>query len=131
MHALAHNYAAALIALEREGFDADAAMRGLMRTLKQRGHERLLPAIGRALTAHAARNAAGRSARIIVARSSDAKTFARDIAEAADSLAVSPASLAVETDEAIIGGFVIATPEKRYDASYRRSLIDIYRAATA
>lgn len=131
MNTLARNYAAALIELGRDGLAADAAVRGLMRTLRARGHERLLPTVLRALESGLRQEARANRTQLTVAREHDVKAFAVDIKRAAETIAPSTEQLETVVDERIVGGFILSTRGQQHDASYRRALVALYRAATA
>lgn len=120
---LATDYATALFESNRasEKKDERALMQNFMQGLKRRGHLKLLPKIAaeyEKLEQHAMRS----RPKIAMARESDK---AAAVAKAREFL---PDGTAVEVcvDPTLVSGFVVSGPDFRYDASGRRSLLDLY-----
>lgn len=129
LHTRQREYAAAVQSLLESGVDVERVVQGLMRTLTQKGHRRLLPGILRALEVYEAERMRTATATLTVARDEDAARFKDEIAATAHELGAS-APYDTEVDERIIGGYIFRSGTHELDASYRRSLLSLYRSIT-
>ncbi len=107
----------------------DTLVRGLIETLRSRGHLRLVPGILRLLEAD--RASEREETLLTLARTGDRERLAKDIAKAATELGVSAEVAAVRTDETLVGGFTLSSGNRLLDRSYKRALVDLYRTLTA
>ncbi len=127
----AHDYAAALISLKQAGNDDETIVRGLVRTLRARGHLRLAPRILRAYAQAEAEHERKHRATLVVARSEDAQKFAVPIEQAHAMLGATDTRPEVVVDDTLVGGYVLTTGTHMLDASYKQALIALYRRLTA
>ncbi len=98
----------------------------LLAALKRRGHEKLLPRIGREYKKLALR-AEKNTIRIRIAHRNDASAAHKKAAE----LDANAQNIEAHIDESLVSGFLIEGPDFRFDASGRRALIELYQRLTA
>lgn len=130
----AETYAYALVQTTR-GKDAGAVADDVDRLnaiLKRNGHERLLPRILAAverILAHEERNT---RIEFTAARKEDLARFAPKIFEYRAQLdAGEGVGVAERVDDTLIGGFRFRSKSARIDATYKRELLELYRALAA
>ena len=118
-------YAHALLQVAKDGMEPKEAVLGLVSTLRAHGHMNLLPRIARALSEDGRR--ALRSDGAVLTVAAEAEAAAARIA-AAGYIGSQPVRIA--TDERLIGGWVLTTPDTRVDASFKKQLVELYQAIT-
>lgn len=117
------HYTEAVLTLLREGKKITEVLKGLKKTLEDRGHTALLPRILRRIhRSFEEGGGEGDAVTAYVAREEDQKKFKREIAAFAGE-----ASVAFHTDETLIGGYIARKEGAQVDASYKRQLVDVYR----
>ena len=126
---LAETYARALHEAENApGAETHSVLfRHFVSALKRRGHEKLLPRIGKEYVKILARE--GKNAvRVRVAHKKDAAEARKYAASAAE-----PGTVIGEAvvDESLVSGYSISGPNFRYDASGRSALLQLYKKLTA
>lgn len=124
-----HDYTIALIEILKEGKDTPNLLQDLMRVLKSRGHERLYPKILKDLEQTLTRHEKQRGVTITLASETAEGALRDELKKAAQSLGSDTYTTVI--DPAIIGGFVAEGGEKRIDASYKKSLLALYRSLIA
>lgn len=123
---LAQQYAKGIDEASRGKRSAHELFAAVLLALKRRGHEKLMPRIYAELRKLQARRPA---AEVRYAREAD-KAVA--LAKAKELLAeVAPTELELCEDPGLISGYAIRGSDFRYDASARRSLIELYKRLVA
>lgn len=121
-------YIKAVLQMIDSGIKSEDILSGLKRTLEERGHDRLyvtiLSGVLRVLEAGSANTAT-----VSVARKDDYDNHKEAIAKTLSSLKVE-GEPAIAIDETLIGGYVVESNSTRLDASYKKSLVDLYRTIT-
>jgi F0F1-type ATP synthase delta subunit len=120
------DYTEAMLALIGEGKKEADLLSSLFAVLTKKGHERLYPKILRTLLTRLERDAVRTSAQVTLARDEDASRFKKEIHEAL--LRLDTKDSTVKIDPTIIGGYIAEAKEKRIDASYKKSLLALYRS---
>jgi F0F1-type ATP synthase delta subunit len=118
-------YAYALLQAARNGMSSKESVSGLVRTLRSHGHMNLLPRISRALSEEERRLLRSDGAVLTVAAESEA-----DAARSAAAGYAGSHQVRIATDERLIGGWVLTTPDTRVDASFKKQLVALYQAIT-
>ena len=118
-------YAHALLQVAKDGMKPKEAVLGLVSTLGAHGHTNLLPRIARALSEEGRRSLRSDGAVLTVAAEAEA---AGARSAAAGYIGSQPVRIA--TDERLIGGWVLTTPDTRVDASFKKQLVELYQAIT-
>lgn len=122
----ASDYATAVLSLQDTGLEERAVVDGLFRTLRARGHLKLLPLIVHTLDQQSAARARKNKTVLTLARPQDRELHAAAIAKHTDVAAAD-----VEIDDTIVGGFILNKGTDVYDASYKTALITLYRNITS
>lgn len=112
------HYLKALLALLEDGIEPSKALSHLKSVMKKRGHTTLLLPVFKAAVRELGTHATTRKPRLILARESDEKKFAKKH-KAAE----------VVIDETLIGGYVFEENGTRLDQSYKTKLLNWYREA--
>lgn len=120
------DYIKAVLELLKSGKDAQSVIKGLEKTLKAKGHERLLGAILRGVLRESAKNYA--KATLTLAKVEDQEKLTEDIKEALTKLKVEDYETVM--DETITGGFIAEFNHERIDHSYKTKLVKLYRSLT-
>ena len=120
MHAELKRYQKAAIDLLKKGEDVNAVLEGIKGAMDKRGHEKLYPALLRALIRVYPKLERGQGARLIVAKESDADAYKKQFGEAK-----------VTVDPTIVGGYVYVKDHTREDNSYKQKLLTWYQRATS
>lgn len=118
MNGVQTQYIKALLTSLKEGVDVAKAIKALEKAMQRRGYSRLLPAVLRAAIRELAGSTLREGTRIILAKESDYKRYAK----------VSPKATII-IDDTLIGGYILEEGTIRTDNSYKRKLLDWYRAA--
>jgi F0F1-type ATP synthase delta subunit len=126
---MAEAYAQILLSLEGDPA-RERLLSGFFEAVARRGHCELLPAILRAYERKIGERRKLLHPRVTIARERDRERFAAQISEALASLAAH-GEPEVQVDDALIGGYRVEAGHQRIDASYRRKLLDLYRAIAA
>lgn len=95
--------------------------------VRKRGDTALLPAILRDITSRIARKENEQSMDLQVPDASYERTHRKDIAHAAELIGGDVRNMRVSVNPALIGGFRAEHRGVLYDATYQKSLIDLYR----
>lgn len=121
-------YTQALLDLLTPDADASAVIKGFKETLKERGHERLfetvLKNVLRVLEAERP------STVVTVANQKDVEKYAAEIKAALSELSAGDQEPLVKVDDTIIGGYLVENNRRRFDASFKSKLVDLYRSIT-
>lgn len=125
---MTNKYTQAVIELLLAGAAVDAVLSGLQRSLKKNRHEKLYPKILREVAKAFAGRAGATTSVVTLAKSTDEKTYEREITEALARLGVENTKYDVRIDETIIGGHIVNTKDKRIDQSYKNALLRLYRS---
>jgi F0F1-type ATP synthase delta subunit len=120
------DYSTAVLELVTEGKDESNILQSLLRMLKSRGHESLYPKILRELTQKLERKESKRGVIVTLARPDDETRLKDQIKEALTELNATDYTTSI--DPSITGGFIAQGEEKRIDASYKKSLLTLYRS---
>ncbi len=127
---IARAYAHALHdTIEAGTVPAEELVTRLKALLQRRGHYKLLPQIVSELE-HITQRERADVPTVALARESDKATLAQHIENAASALVIDPRDLAYTTDSTLISGFTMTAGTKRYDASQKRALINLYHTLT-
>lgn len=120
-----HVYAEALMKAIERGTAPKKALESLHAHLVAKGRSQLMPRIAKAVRRLAARYKQKNVATLYIAKDSDERKAMR---EAREHLGDSDVQVAI--DESLIGGWRLEGKETLVDASYKKSLLDMYNAAT-
>jgi F0F1-type ATP synthase delta subunit len=123
------DYSTAVLELLGEGKKEASLLENLSRVLKAHGHERLYPKILTDLRAKLEKREEKMGARVTLARATDEARLKKEIGEALTKLGVSDYTTTI--DPSITGGFIAEGNEKRIDASYKKTLLALYRSLIA
>ena len=125
---LADAYARALMdSAAAQPHAPETVLKAFIASLQRRGHTPLLPSILRACD-RLLRFRSLRAPKLVVARPEDEAAFREEISRACTALALPEAAPAWEIDPTLIGGFMLTTGARRWDASHKRALIELYAA---
>ena len=119
-------YAHAVLAIAKKGMKPADIFTGLEKTLRTRGHLALMPKIAHALKEIDMRMRRSSESVLAVAHERDAagaKTEAAPYSEGAITRVV--------TDDSLIGGWTLSTPNTRVDVSFKKQLLTLYQNITA
>ena len=119
-------YAQAMLAVAQKGLDPKDLFQRLEKTLRARGHLALLPKIALALREEEKRMRRGAESVLSVAKESDIAS-----AKAESAAYTEGAPVRVVTDDSLIGGWTLSTPNTRVDASFKKQLLNLYQKITA
>ena len=125
----AENYAQASYEALKGGMDVEAVLVRLKEILEKNGHGGLLKESIRELLVQLEKDEADNTAHLVVAKAGDAKRYEKDVAEFMRVRGIEQYTTSV--DEALVGGFVIRGKGHELNASYKKSLLTIYRSLTA
>jgi len=123
------HYIQAVLEMIRAGGSPEQVLSGLNTVLKAKGHESLkasvLFGVVRVLEAESARSGAS----VTVATKAHAEKYANAIKAVLQDLGA-PTDYVVKEDATLIGGFVAENNNVVHDASYKTSLVTLYRKLT-
>lgn len=122
-------YAEALYGAIASGTKLDVALSRLKGILKGRGHDALYGKILKATEARLAKDEEAGTLQIVLARASDEKTYKKEIEKIQEALGATHTTIRI--DETIAGGYIARTKDREIDASYKKSLLTVYRSLTA
>lgn len=122
-------YSEALHQAILNGTRIDAALKHLSEILNKNGHSALYAKILKAAAAKFAKDERASTLEIVLARASDEKAYKGEIAALKKS--TNAAETSVRLDETIVGGYIARSATKEVDASFKRSLLAIYRSLIA
>lgn len=108
-----------------QGGDVEVVLKNLQAVLERRGLGKVYPRVLRGLLEKMERGQAGEAPKVLVAREKDIERHKSAI-EAAVARIAPQSAYSVETDESIIGGFIVSGKGKRIDHSYKSTLLDTY-----
>jgi F0F1-type ATP synthase delta subunit len=120
------DYSTAVLELLIDGKDERAILERLQRVLEDHGHERLYPKILADLAQRLEKREDKRGVVITLARASDESVFKEEITKALTALQAT--EYTTKMDPSITGGFIAQGGEKRIDASYKKTLLTLYRS---
>ncbi len=123
-------YAQALWGMVQKGKKPAEAVRLLKTSLEVRGRAALLPKIARAFARLAAREEGRSKMTLSVARAKDAKKAIKEVEKFLAEQKISDVDVCEEIDESLIGGWRLEGRGVLVDASWKKSLLSIYNAAT-
>ena len=124
------DYVTAVYELIDSGMSIDEVLSGLDRVLASHGHESLKPAVLKAVLAQITMHTETAVGSVAVVRTSDLERYKSAIASTAAELNVDAATLTPIVEEDLIGGFRVITPTTSVDRTYKRTLLELYRAIT-
>lgn len=119
-------YAQAVLEVAKRGMQPKELVKNLENTLRSRGHLQLSHKIAHALREAERRMGRGSESTLTIAKESEVASAKAEAAEHIDTNAVR-----IVTDDSLIGGWVLATPNTRVDASFKKQLLDLYQKITA
>jgi len=122
-------YSEALCQAIAGGMKPDAALSRLREILKEHGHAALYGKILKRAEAHLAKDADAGMLEVTVAKAGDEKTYTDAIAKIKEDLDVTHTTIRI--DETIAGGYIARTKNREIDASYKKSLLSLYRKLIA
>ncbi len=122
-------YGEALYKAVSGGVSLDAALSRLKEILKEHGHGSLYGKILKNTESRFVKDAGATELKIILAKESDEKTFITEIKKVEEAFGATHTTVSI--DESIAGGYIARTNEKELDASYKKSLLEVYRQLTA
>jgi F0F1-type ATP synthase delta subunit len=122
-------YSEALHQAVLTGTRIDVALRHLKEILKRNGHSALYAKVLKAAEAKFAKDERTGTLEIVLARTSDEKAYKEEIAAVKKS--ADAAHTTIRLDETIVGGYIARSATKEVDASFKRSLLAIYRSLIA
>lgn len=96
--------------------------------IRSRRHERLLPAIVRAFEKRVSRASQEHVVHITFARDTDANDMDGLLTRDIRTVGAQDAPRRMTEDRTLIGGYVITTRGQRIDASYKRTLLEMYHS---
>ena len=108
-----------------QGMDVEAVLKNLEALLSRRGLGKMYPRVLRGLFEKIERREVGDTPKVLIAREVDAERE-RGAIEAAVARIAPEGTYSVQTDETIIGGFIVTGKGKRIDHSYKSTLLDTY-----
>ncbi|MBI2610466.1 F0F1 ATP synthase subunit delta [Candidatus Kaiserbacteria bacterium] len=123
-------YAEALWKMIEAGEQPKAAVAKLRAYLERHGRANLLPKIAHALMRVAARESAKRAVVLSVARHKDIENAEREARDILKELGTSAKDMEMRVDDSLIGGWRLEGRERLVDASYKKSLLEIYNKVT-
>ena len=119
-------YAQAVMEVAKKGMKPKELFTRLEAALRARGHLQLLPKIARALGEEERRSRRRSESVLSVAKESETASAKQQAAtDIGDSI------VRIVTDDSLIGGWVLTTPNTRVDASFKKQLLDLYHSITA
>ena len=121
MHTELKRYQKAALDLLKKGEDVKDVLKGTLSAMERRGHQKLYPAFLRALVRVYPRVERGQTPSLIVAKESDARSYAKRFEDK---------EMKVIVDPTIVGGYVYEKDHAREDNSYKQKLLTWYRRAT-
>ncbi len=107
----------------------ESTIQNLKAILKKNGHRSLYGQILRDVERRFLEQQRMETASVIVSKKEDYQVHKKEITALLAEFAVT--EMMLETDEQIVGGFIVRGKGKEYDRSYKKSLLSIYRALTA
>jgi F0F1-type ATP synthase delta subunit len=124
----AQQYAEALFLATRNASEEklDAVAIRVVQLLDEKGHRTLLPAILRELEKINQKRGGLEETLIRVAKKTDATVFQSSIDTDIKSLNATQLPQKVEVDDTLIGGYEVIANGKRFDRTYKRSLLTMY-----
>ncbi len=123
------NYVQAVLAQLEAGQEPGEVVAGLVRTLKARGHSRLLKPVLTGTLAALLEQERTQAPKLTLATAGAAQTQKQAIAAAMSELKATTEPT-VTIDEAIVGGFILEHNHTRLDNSYKTKLVELYRSIT-
>jgi F0F1-type ATP synthase delta subunit len=125
------NYAQALWQMVESGMQPKKAVQALVESVKAHGRDALLPRIARAFERIAARQMKKNALVVSVAHEKDANKAKREVKEILEKIGADSKDLEVSIDDTLIGGWRLEGAGTLVDNSFKRSLLDMYNAATS
>lgn len=119
-------YGEALYKAVSGGISLDAALSRLKEVLGEHGHGSLYGKILKNAESRFVKDAGAEELKIILAKESDEKVFRDEIKKVQETFGATHTT--VRIDESIAGGYIARTNEREIDASYKKSLLSIYRS---
>ena len=123
-------YAQALWKMVEEGMKPKEAVASIHASLVSRGREALLPRIAHAFARLAAKKRQATGVTLTVAREKDARKAEHAAQELLQELEIRTSDVTFAVDDSLIGGWRLEGKEMLVDASFKRDLLDMYKAIT-
>lgn len=123
-------YAQALWEMIKQGKKPAEAVHAMREVLGSRGRAALLPKIARAFARLAAKEEGRNTMTLSIAREKDAKQALKEVEKILAEHKITDVDLCEEVDETLIGGWRLEGKGVLVDASWKKSLLSIYNAAT-
>ncbi len=122
-------YAQAFLKSLEAGMAVDAALTGLTSALKKKRHEKLLGGVLFEVVRQLETKRSGKAVVVSVAQTTDLAVLKAHIGAALEELGAPKGTPVTEVvDETLVGGFVATYDYKEHDASYKRSLKNLYES---
>jgi F0F1-type ATP synthase delta subunit len=115
----------------QRGMAPKKAVQALHESLVARGRDALMPRIGKAFARIAARDSERNGVTLSVAREKDASKSLRAAKKALSEMDVPVKEVTVVLDESLIGGWRLEGRERLHDASFKKSLLEMYNRSVA
>lgn len=122
-------YRDALYEALRGGTKPETALARLKDILKKNGHTSLYARILKETESLLSKEEARHTMTVTVAKEQATSAFKKEIERIKETF--NATTIVFKEDPTIIGGYIAATGEKHLDASYKKSLLSLYRALTA
>lgn len=123
----AEGYSIAVYTAIKNGVKPAEALKRLTDILARQGHSALYPRILKTLERSLEKEEGKDTMTVRIAREKDAKTYKSEIAAFREAQGLSGEEEVI-VDETIVGGYVLEGKGARTDASYKTSLISIYKS---
>jgi F0F1-type ATP synthase delta subunit len=124
-------YAQALWQMIEGGMQPKKAVHALVESVKAHGRDALLRRIAKAFERIAARQMKKNALVVSVAHEKDANKAKREAKEILEKIGTDSKDLEVKVDETLIGGWRLEGAGTLVDNSFKKSLLDMYNAATS
>jgi F0F1-type ATP synthase delta subunit len=124
-------YAQSLWQMIQRGMAPKKAIDALHESLVVRGRQALMPRIARAFTRIAARDEERNGVVLSIAHENDERKAMREAKEVLSEMDVAVDDMSVKVDDSLIGGWRLEGREMLVDASFKKSLLEMYNRSVA
>lgn len=123
------NYIKATLESLEAGLTPDRVIKGLKKTLQDKGHSQLLASVLRGVDRILSAQKTN-LVKVVTATKEDQEKLQAEIKNALKQLDAGTDSISHAIDDTLIGGFVVEASGRRLDQSYKASLVKLYRSLT-
>ena len=124
-------YATALWEVIRRGMTLKKAVDALHAALHAHGREALMPRIGKAFARIAARDSERNDITLSIAHAGSERKALREAKAILSQINAKADDITVTVDDSLIGGWRLEGRERLVDASFKKSLLEMYNRSTA